>query len=85
MYKMHREPNVYVKFYGIYCYAYTEGDSFELIGQTWATQRLLTLYAICIGSMINLSSTFLYILGLDHDPAFQLKIYKKKGEDERNR
>ena len=78
-----KEPNAYIKFYGIYCNAFVEenNESFQLIGNYRITQTLLDTYALGIWGMIRLSSLFLDFIGIEYEPAFCYKIYSRKEND----
>lgn len=78
-YKMRKEPNIYVGFYGINCYAYNEdGGDFQLLGKYRLTQLLLDVYTFFIVTMTRLSGIVLALLGLPVIPVLRMRVWSRK-------
>ena len=71
-----------IKFYGITCRAIITEDSFELIGRTRISRRLLNSYAWCITQAISATSLFCALFAIDHTTSFRLDIIRKLKDGE---
>lgn len=71
-----------IKFYGIRCRAIITEDSFELIGRTRITRRLLNGYARFITWVNSAMSFVCSILGIDYNVSYRLDIIRKLKDGE---
>jgi hypothetical protein len=71
-----------IKFYGITCRAIITDDSFELIGRTRLSRKLLNTYAWLIMHAISAGSFICSVLAIDYTTSFRLDIIRKLKDGE---